>query len=236
MNDYARSRIMMRDYARQGGNRRGGGRDYAGGMYRGTMDYEGDYAMRGRDGRQGVKGTGRYGIGGSRYYGRDRSEYPMMDYARGGNRRDRDYNDYNDYGEYDDYADYGYDDYRDYRGMRDYGDDKPEKLKKKDLHEWKRKLQNADGTIGEHFDANHIMSTAERMGIRYNGYDEKELVMVANMLYSDYCDALKPYIPMDKEVMAYTKLAKAWLEDEDAPEGSEKLALYYKCIVDGEDD
>lgn len=227
MNDYARNRIMMRDYARQGGNRRGGGRDYAGGMYRGSMDYEGDY-------RQGVKGTGRYGIGGSRYYGRDRGDY-NMDYARGG-RGGRDRAMDEDYGYGEDYGyeeDYG--DYRDYRGMRDYGDDKPERLKKKDMHEWKRKLRNADGTIGEHFDAQHIMTTAERMGVRYNGYDERELVMVANMLYSDYCDALKPYIPMDKEVMAYTKLAKAWLEDDDAPEGSEKLALYYKCIVEGDD-
>ena len=31
--------------------------------------------------------------------------------------------------------------------------------------------------------------------------------------------------------MIYTKLGKAWLEDEDAPEGSEKLALYFRCIA-----
>lgn len=43
------------------------------------------------DGRQGVRGTGRYGMGGSRYYGRrDRADYGE-DYARGG--RGRDYGD-----------------------------------------------------------------------------------------------------------------------------------------------
>lgn len=59
--------------------------------------------------------------------------------------------------------------------------------------------------------------------------------MTANMLYSDLCEALRPLVPKEKEAMVYAKMAKAWLEDDDGPEGSEKLALYFYCIVDGDE-
>lgn len=230
MNDYARR--YMADKARRGRS------DYSRGEYRGTMEYEGDYARRGSrgydrnheyDGRQGVKGTGRYGIGGSRYYGRDRAmddydyddDYDMgytggMDFARGGER-----------GRMGDYR----------RGYEmDYGDMDMMRLTKQDMHDWKRRMRNADGTMGEHFDKTRIEEAAEKIGIRYRDYDEKDLCMTVNMLYSDYCDALRAYIPQDKELIAYTKLAKAFLEDDDAAEeGAEKLAIYYNCIVKGDE-
>jgi hypothetical protein len=110
------------------------------------------------------------------------------------------------------------------------------KLKKKDFMEWKKNLINADGSHGEHFDAQHIKKVAEQMGIRYDGYDEKDLCMATNMMYSDYCEAIKSIVPPDKEIIVYIKLAQAWLEDPDAPvEGAEKLALYYWCIVQDEE-
>ena len=213
MNDYARSRMTRR------------GRDgrHMGGQYRGGMDFRGDYAMT--DGRQGVRGTGRYGMGGSMYRGRrDRA---VMDY----NYTDNDMYDYDmdDYSYGDDYADYDY-----ARGggrRRDYAMDEPMHLTKREMQEWKRRMQNADGSLGEHFSGDQIKSMAEKLGVRYNGYDEKELCVTVNMLYSDYCEALRGVIPPEKELMIYTKLGKAWLEDEDAPEGSEKLALYFRCIA-----
>ena len=212
MNSIARDIIMRR-------RREDHRRDY-------RSDYRGDY-------RQGVKGTGRYGMGGSRYYGDSRRdghyEEDERDYR---NRNMRDYNDYADYNDYmDDYAyrrDYRYD-YRDYA-------DESMRLSKEDIKEWKKELQNADGTLGEHFDKTQIMSAAEKLGIRYNGYDEKELCLTANVLYSDYCDALKMYVPQEKEAIVYTKMAKAFLEDEDAPEGWEKLAIYYNCIVKSDEE
>lgn len=110
------------------------------------------------------------------------------------------------------------------------------RLKKKDFMKWEKQLENADGSHGKHFDAQQIKKVAEQMGIRYDKYDEKELCMTANMLYSDFCEVLKTVIPTEKEVIAYTKLAHAWLEDPDSPvEGSEKLALYYWCIVNDEE-
>ena len=221
MNDYARR--MMSDRARgRGRSGRGGrmggrpyGRDMSGrGEYRG--EYKGEYRSdyRGEDyddygyetdGRRGVKGTGPYGIGGRRYYG----------------RRDRAEADY-------DYDDMDYDD-----GRYDYADS--DSLTKRDYMEWKRRLMNADGTQGEHFHSEDVMRMAEKLGVKYRGYDEKDLCMAMNMLYSDYCEALRNFIPKDQEPMLYLHLAKAFLEDEDAPDGKEKLALYYHCIVeDGE--
>lgn len=186
-----------------------------------------DYDMRDmRDYRRGVKGTGRYGIGGSHYYGDRADGYYEEDEKDYRNRDMRDYNDYADYSDYRDYNDYR----RDYRyGYRDYADDM--RLSKSDIKEWKSMLENADGSKGEHFDKEQILDVAEKMGIRFRDYDENELCLTANILYSDYCDALKMFIPQDKEAVAYTRLAKAFLEDEDAPKGSEKLAIYYNCIA-----
>lgn len=199
------------DYAMKGGDdyaRSGRGRDR-----RDYNDYR-DYNENGsRDYKQGVKGTGRYGIGGSQYYG-DRAMVRDGHYDEEweeDNARGRDYRDYRDYG-------------------RDYADESI-RLSKSEIREWKKMLENADGSLGEHFDKNQILNVAEKIGVHYKGYDETELCLVANVLYSDYGEALKMYIPTEKEAMAYTKMAKAFLEDSDAPEGWEKLAIYYNCIV-----
>lgn len=214
----------MRDMRR--GSRRGGMRGGSSSRDRGM-----EYPMS-EDGRRGVKGTGMYGIGGSKYRGRKRDYMENeTDYARG---RDR-----NDYG-----YEYEEDEERDYVGGEDYGynyeydygydyADAP-KLTKRDIMEWKHELVNADGTKGEHFKIEHIMKAAKDMGIRFHEYDEKELCLAVNMLYSDYCEVLKPFISPDKELYAYVAMGKAFLEDEDAPEGSTKLALYYHYVVNAE--
>lgn len=214
MNDLARRMVMDRQRRMMDSRRR---------------DYEYDYEMRRRgdmrlsdpigtepeypfetDRKQGVKGTGPYGIGG-RLYSRGR-DYEMDgdDYAMG--RRN---------------ADYEMDGAHPSGLMR---------LKKKDFMKWERNLENTDGTRGKHFDAQQVKTVAEQMGIKYHGYDEKELCMTVNMLYSDYAEVLKSVISPDRELVIYVKLAQAWLEDPDSPvEGSEKLALYYWCIVSDED-
>lgn len=168
------------------------------------------------------------------------------DYDRNRRRYDRDYagdysGDRGDYrygdGHYDDYdydmrdrRDYG--DYGDYR--RDYAED-PYSISKKDLNDWKRDLINSDGSKGEHFPDDKIVMVAKQMGVRFDDYTEKEFAMTANMLYSDYGKTLKSFVPIDKEVHLYAALAKDFLEDEDsALEGSEKLAVYYNCVVKDE--
>lgn len=137
--------------------------------------------------------------------------------------------------------DYGYDEYEeDYMDEPDYEEydyhnEKPMRLTKRDMYYWKNNLINADGSKGEHFKYEQIRRVANEMGIRFHDYDEKELCLTANMLYSDYCDVLRTVVSPDKELHIYVALAKAFLEDEDAPEGSEKLALYYHCIVSADE-
>lgn len=231
--DYLERRMRVsRDNAR-GGDRR----DYEHGGDRRDYDYD-------RDERRGVKGTGPYGIGGRRYPGRDRSDYDYdrdrrdydmnmsrsyggRDYERGG----RDYRDGDrDYARGGDYrrGDYDYDD-------RDYNMHQEMKLTSDDMHRWKQKLRNEDGTKGEHYDMQQIMHAVDKLGIKMNGFDEKDLCMVVNMLYSDYCKVVKKYLPVEKELMFYVDLARAFLEDADGPKPAEKLALYYYCIVDNDE-
>lgn len=107
-------------------------------------------------------------------------------------------------------------------------------LSKSDMAQWKQMLQNADGTDGPHFTLERIRRAAESAGIKRDTYTDMELCMTANMLYSDLGEALRSFIPPDKEAHAYVKAAEAFLCDDDGPEGPTKLALYYHCIVNYE--
>ena len=206
-------RMRDRDYRRNGGRSDYGREqyesDYARGMMRGRgrmdyADYDDDEPMY--DGRQGVKGTGRYGIGGSRYYGGSRG-----DRASG------------DYGEYD-YA-------------RDYAHGGEMRLGKRDMMMWKERMENPDGSYGEHFTSTQIKQAMQSLGVQMNGYNEKELCLAANMLYSDYSEVLRPFIPREKEAVIYVNRARAFLDDPDAAvQGGEKLAAYYYAIVDDDEE
>ena len=121
-------------------------------------------------------------------------------------------------------------DYRDSRDMRDYHD--APRLSKSDILRWKHKMENEDGTRGAHFDMQQIMNAAEKLNVKFDEFDEREFCITVNMMYSDYCKVARKYVAPDKELMFFAEMAKAFLEDEDAPEASEKLALYYHCIVD----
>ncbi len=149
---------------------------------------------------------------------------------RSGGRDRRDRRDRRDSRDYEDSRDYG-----DYEDSRDYEDGHYEmRLKKSDMKEWKRRMENADGTKGEHFDMQQILQIAERLNIKFRDFDEKEFCLAVNMMYSDYCKVLKRHVSEDKELIICAELAKAFLEDQDGPEPSEKLALYYYCIVNYE--
>lgn len=173
-----------------------------------NIEYEDD-----RDGRRGVRGSGRNR--------RDYADYD--DYAdrrdrraRRGNRRD--YADYDDYADYGDYADHG---------------DSEEKMRlsKSDIHHWKKMLENHDGSHGEHYDAEQVKQVAQKIDIDFDDYSEKEFCICVNMMYSDYGHVIKKFVPPERELHVCAELAKAFLEDKDGPEPSEKLALYYHCIV-----
>ena len=130
-------------------------------------------------------------------------------------------------------SDYRYSDSRDYRDMRDMRDyGRTPRLSKTDVHHWKQMMRNEDGTKGPHYDMQQLMEAAEKANVHFKDFDEREFCMAVNMMYSDYCKVAKKYIAPDKELSFFVEMAKAFLEDEDGPEASEKLALYFHCIVD----
>ncbi len=238
----------MREYARMGRRMRRGrrgdrgmhygyGRDYRGGDYeydstRNDMAYsEQDYARGRRDyesGRQSDMGydyprmrDGHYGSEGRTYYpieamGTFNGYYgmPERDHARGGRGRGRDY---------------GYDYNYDYAG--DYG----ENLTKEELEEWKMKLMREVEEKDKHFfSKENISSKARSLGVQMKDYGEEELCLVTLMMYTDYCKTIKKFVSSNMDI--YIELAKDWLEDKDsALKGSERLAVYYDCIIEGED-
>ena len=214
------ARRIVEDRMRNGDRRMRDRGDYRGGDYRGR-DYGDDYEMRDRGDYRGgdFRGTMEY-RGEIEHDGR-RGVYGTGRYGVGGRDHGEDYR-YRDYGE-------------DYRG-NDYGEGEEMKLKKSDMKKWKKKLKNSDGSDGEHFNAEQIHEVAHHVGAKFDEYDEADLCMTANMLYSDLGEAIRSLIPREKEAMIYAKMARYWLEDEDGPKGSEKLALYYYCIVDGEEE
>ena len=193
---------------------------------------------------------------------RSRSDYDMNDYRRSGSRDRSDYA----RGEYrGDYAGYDYDEdearYDGRRGVKgtgpygiggrryygrdsardeadysDYAHEDGARLTRHDMMNWKEKMENADGSYGEHFTGGQIRQAVQAMGVEMKGYNEKEMCLTANMLYSDYGEVLRPFIPKEKEAYVYVNLAKAFLEDPDGSvKGGEKLACYYYAIVDDED-
>lgn len=195
------------DYAYSQSDNARNGRDYEH-----NRQYDmarGDYAdMRGRY-------DGHYPQGmGSTYYpieamGTFNGYYGMPeDYGRGRGR---------DYGE-DDYGDYG------------------ENLTKDELQKWNSKLmKNMPEQDKQMFDKENIKQKAKQMGIQMKDFNEEELITTATMLYSDYGKTIKKFVGSNMDI--YIAMARDFLEDKDASvKGGEKLAVYYDCIVDGEDD
>jgi hypothetical protein len=167
---------------------------------------------------------------------RDRRDYE--DERRGRDNRDnRDSRDYENGHDYEDERrmrdSRDYEDGRDYEDSRDYNKSRM-RIRKSDMKHWKHNMENADGTRGEHYDMEQIMHAAEKVGVKFNDFSEKEFCLAVNMIYSDYCKVLKKHILPEKELTVCAELAKAFLDDADGPEPSEKLALYYYCIVDSE--
>ena len=206
--------FIYRDGRMDGNDMRDGRRDYADSAPY-DMNYDGRrdmaYHGSGRDVMYGKRDIpdGNYGRDYASGYGDRYSEKP---YGR---------------------PDYGYASMEDERDrQRDYGyaDYHSARLNKKDIKKWEKHLENADGTMGKKYSKDQIMPAAQQLGIKFNEYSEDDFAMAVNMLYSDYCKAI------GGDMMLYIKLAKAFLEDDDFDgTGSEKLALYYRCIAEPED-
>lgn len=150
---------------------------------------------------------------------RSRGREDMRDMRDMRRPRNRDYYPYEKYDEYEDMRDM-----RDYNDMgRDYGDMDMEY--KEDLEQWCKKLKRYDKFK---IDKNEIISQAERMGVKFDEFNEDEYVTTFYMMQSDYPEISNQY-------QTYLAMAKQFLEDPDAElQGSEKLCAYLYTIVKGE--
>ena len=120
------------------------------------------------------------------------------------------------------------------RDMSDFANDfhhKPLKLTKSAMYEWKHNMQNTDGTKGEHFSAEQVEEAAQKLGIKYDEFSEKEFCLATNMIYSDYGHVIRRAVGPEKELIVCADMAKAYLDDPDGLDPSEKLAVQYYCMV-----
>ena len=217
---------MRGDRAYQGQDNARGRRDYqpsgqydmAGGNYggmRGRGDYESDMHYGGRQGNfQPVEAMGYF----TGYYGGGE------DMGRGGRGRD--------------YADYEYDmrpmPYYNMR-MRDYAGGFGERLSKAELEEWKKELlQKVEEKDKHFFEMSNIIPKAKQLGAQMKDYNEEELVVATALAYNLYCKTGKKYVGNNMDF--FIEIAREDLENQDSElTGGEKLAVYYDCIVMGED-
>lgn len=114
---------------------------------------------------------------------------------------------------------------------RDYGD-YGETLSEEDLDKWCKKLkEQLDDREKQMFSKEAIMQRAKQTGRPMEGFGAKELEVATLMIYTDYKQSIGQNIDLA------VRLAFDWFTDKDvAVKGAEKLAVYYDCIVEGDDD
>lgn len=162
------------------------------------------------------------------YRGDDYRMYPNEDYQR--EYMDDSYRYRGDYRGSDYRGDYRGSDYRgsDYRGGGRYdyrSEDDDDEEYKTELKEKCKELERYDKFK---LPKNEILEKAKQMGIKFDKFDEEELLFTYYMMMSDYdIDVLNsPHI--------YLAMASKFLDDKDAKlQGTEKLAAYLDVIVDG---
>lgn len=100
----------------------------------------------------------------------------------------------------------------------------PKKLTKSGAEMWVRHMQNSDGSSGAHWDYNQTEQVRQQKGYKC---DPVAFYAVMNMMYSDYCQAARDI--GCNTVDFYAAMAKAFLEDADAPE--DKIERYAECVA-----
>lgn len=104
-----------------------------------------------------------------------------------------------------------------------------ERLTDDELRAWLQRMDNADGTTGQHWTEDQTASIAAAIGVTFDHVTAEEFCAAMNMMYSDYYTVGVKY-GVDRPEF-YADLAKAFLFDKDGPAPSEKLAEYYHEVV-----
>ena len=166
--------------------------------------FEGYYGMPEQDYAMGGRGRQDYGYD-MRGRGRDYG-YDMARGGRGGRGRDYGY-DYGDYG--DDYGDYG------------------ETLSEEEMKAWEHKLLGKlNDQEKQAFNKEVIIQKIKHMGLKMEGFSEKELYLNTLANYTDH----KKSIGMNPDLSI--KLAyDDFCDDDSEYQGAEWLAVYYDTFV-----
>ena len=92
------------------------------------------------------------------------------------------------------------------------------------------KMENEDGTTGQHWTINDTTTVANQYGISFNPrkYNKYDWYVAMNMVYSDYYKFITNTLHSNN-IKYFVDLAKAWLEDKDIDEG--KMWYYYKYVM-----
>lgn len=104
-----------------------------------------------------------------------------------------------------------------------------ERLTDSELRAWLQRMDNADGSTGQHWTEDQTASIAAAIGVTFDHVTAEEFCAAMNMMYSDYFPVGVKY-GVDRPEF-YADLAKAFLFDKDGPAPSEKLAEYYHKVV-----
>lgn len=106
------------------------------------------------------------------------------------------------------------------------GHDEAEGFTEEDAKAWTAKMENEDGTVGEHWTMEQTGQVAAIAGAHYEPWI---WYAALNMMYSDYYSVAAKY-GLDRPEF-YADLAKAFLMDKDAGGPEEKMAGYYHGVV-----
>lgn len=92
------------------------------------------------------------------------------------------------------------------------------------------KMENEDGTTGQHWTINDTTTVANQYGISFDPrkYNKYDWYVAMNMVYSDYYKFIINTLHSNN-IKYFVDLAKAWLEDKDIDEG--KMWYYYKYVM-----
>lgn len=107
---------------------------------------------------------------------------------------------------------------------------KDERLSISDLFLWDAAMENEDGTKGGHYSLAQTSAAARTAGVQFSEVSDKEWNIAMNMMYSDYKPVLDKF--NIKAPDFYAELAKCFLFDRDGGGPKQKLAKYYKSIVE----
>jgi hypothetical protein len=135
-------------------------------------------------------------------------------------------------GTFNGYYGMGQQDFARQGGRRDMGGDYGQSLNEKELDHWCKKLkEQLDEREKQMFSKEAISKHAKTIGRQMEGFTEKELEVATLMIYTDYKHSIGQNLDLA------VRLAFDWLNDKDASvKGGEKLAVYYDCIIEGDDD